>query len=195
MKRESEIGNQDQDCPTFPSSDLKRETAEDWGRFFELELAPLRLSPNPRARYKLRVFASRRADVPERKAMLLKRYACATVTAIMLVGSGTAATAQDLPSYMEPITGRTASSPADTATMLASMTRIVGDRSAGALFWGNYDLMNFELMGGDARAAIIAESTKRGTTPFLPPVVPWNSRQWPMLVTPGRGPASLADLP
>src|SRR5713226_4850296 len=39
--------------------------------------------------------------------------------------------------------------------MLASLTRIVGDRSAGALFWGNYDLMNFELMGGNARAAII----------------------------------------
>ena len=48
--------------------------------------------------------------------MLLKRYAYATVTSIMLVGSGTAAAAQDLPSYMEPITGRTASSAADTAT-------------------------------------------------------------------------------
>src|SRR6266516_2370820 len=48
--------------------------------------------------------------------MLLKRYAYATVTSIMLVGSGTAAVAQDLPSYMEPITGRTASSAADTAT-------------------------------------------------------------------------------
>src|SRR2546422_3832041 len=48
--------------------------------------------------------------------MLLKRCAYATVTSIMLVGSGTAAAAQDLPSYMEPITGRTASSAADTAT-------------------------------------------------------------------------------
>jgi hypothetical protein len=55
--------------------------------------------------------------------------------------------------------------------------------------------MDYELMGGDARAAIIAENAKRGTTPFLPPVVPWSSRQWPMLVTPGLGPASLADLP
>jgi hypothetical protein len=79
--------------------------------------------------------------------------------------------------------------------MLASLTRIIGDRSVGALFFGNYHLMDYELMGGDARAAIIAENAKRGTKPFLPPVVSWGSKQWPMLVTPGAGPASLADLP
>ena len=56
-------------------------------------------------------------------------------------------------------------------------------------------LMDFELMGGDARAAIIAESGKRGMTPFLPPLVPFGSRQWPTLITPGTGPATLADLP
>jgi hypothetical protein len=50
------------------------------------------------------------------------------------------------------------------------------------------------LMGGDARAAIIAESSKRGMTPFLPPAVPFGSHQWPTLVTPGPGPASIADL-
>ena len=79
--------------------------------------------------------------------------------------------------------------------MLASLTRIIGDRSVGSLFFGNYHLMDFELMGGDARAAIIAENAKRGTTPFLPPLVPWGSKQWPMLVTTGSGPASFADLP
>jgi len=31
--------------------------------------------------------------------------------------------------------------------------------------------MDYELMGGDARAAVIAETGKRGMTPFLPPVV------------------------
>ena len=31
-------------------------------------------------------------------------------------------------------------------------------------------------------------------TPFLPPVVPFGSKQWPTLVTPGPGPASIADL-
>ncbi len=79
--------------------------------------------------------------------------------------------------------------------MLGSLTRIVADRSVGSLFFGNYHLMDYELMGGDARAAIIAESAKRGTTAFLPPLVPFGSKQWPTLVTPGPGPASMAELP
>jgi hypothetical protein len=79
--------------------------------------------------------------------------------------------------------------------MMEALTRIIADRSDGALFFGNYYMMDYELMGGDARAAIAAESAKLGTTPFLPPVVPFGSRQWPMRITPGPGPASLADLP
>jgi len=46
----------------------------------------------------------------------LLHYAYATVTSIALLGLGSAAYAQNLPSYMEPITGRTSSSPAGTAT-------------------------------------------------------------------------------
>ncbi len=80
------------------------------------------------------------------------------------------------------------------ADMLNSLTRIIADRSVGAMFFGNYHLMDYELMGGDARAAIIAEDAKRGTTPFLPPLVPFGSKQWPTLITPGPGPASIADL-
>ena len=80
------------------------------------------------------------------------------------------------------------------ADMLDSLTRIIADRSVGSLFFGNYHLMDYELMGGDARDAIIAESGKRGMTPFLPPVVPFGSHQWPTLVTAGPGPASIADL-
>jgi hypothetical protein len=79
--------------------------------------------------------------------------------------------------------------------MLESLTRIIGDRSVGSLFFGNYHLMDYELMGGDARAAIIAESEKRGVKAFLPPAVPFGSHQWPTLITPGSGPTSLADLP
>ncbi len=79
--------------------------------------------------------------------------------------------------------------------MLESLTRIIADRSVGALFFGNYYLMDFELMGGDARAAIVAENAKRGTKPFLPPPVPFGSKQWPTLVTPGPGPSSIAELP
>jgi hypothetical protein len=79
--------------------------------------------------------------------------------------------------------------------MLESLTRIIGDRSVGSLFFGNYHVMDYELMGGDARAAIIAESAKRGVKPFLPPLVPFGSKQWPTLVTPGSGATTLADLP
>ena len=79
--------------------------------------------------------------------------------------------------------------------LLDSLTRIIGDRSVGSLFFGNYHLMDYELMGGDARAAIIAEADKRGMKPFLPPAVPFGSNQWPTLITPGPGPTSLADLP
>jgi hypothetical protein len=78
--------------------------------------------------------------------------------------------------------------------MLDSLTRIIADRSVGSLFFGNYHLMDYELMGGDARTAIVAESGKRGMTPFLPPAVPFGSHQWPTLITPGPGPASIADL-
>jgi hypothetical protein len=79
--------------------------------------------------------------------------------------------------------------------MLESLTRIIADRSVGAVFFGNYHIMDYELMGGDARAAIIAATAKYGMQPFLPPVVPFGSHQWPTLVTPGPGPTSLADLP
>jgi hypothetical protein len=79
--------------------------------------------------------------------------------------------------------------------MLEAMTRIIADRSVGAMFFGNYYLMDYELMGGDARATIIADAAKRGMKPFLPPVVPFGSHQWPTLITSGQGPASLADLP
>ncbi len=78
--------------------------------------------------------------------------------------------------------------------MMTSLTRIIADRSVGALFFGNYRLMDYELMGGDARLAIIAETAKRGMKAFLPPAVPFGSKQWPTLVTPGPGPASIADL-
>ncbi len=54
------------------------------------------------------------------------------------------------------------------ADMLESLTRIIADRSVGALFFGNDKLMDFELMGGDARAGIIAEDVKRGMDPVLP---------------------------
>jgi hypothetical protein len=78
--------------------------------------------------------------------------------------------------------------------MMESLTRIIGDRAVGALFFGNDRMMDYELMGTYARAAIEAQSAKRGTKAFLPPLVPFGSKQWPTLVTPGPGPATLAEL-
>src|SRR4029077_404627 len=46
--------------------------------------------------------------------------------------------------------------------MLTSMVRIISDRSVGGLYFNNYHLMDYELMGGDARKTIIAEMKKRG---------------------------------
>jgi hypothetical protein len=79
--------------------------------------------------------------------------------------------------------------------MLDSLTRIIADRAVGAAFFGNDRLMDYELMGGDARQAIIDEDTKRNITVTLPPQVPFGSHQWPALITPGPGAKSLADLP
>lgn len=79
--------------------------------------------------------------------------------------------------------------------MLEALTRIIADRSVGAIFFGNYYLMDYELMGGDARKEIIADMAKYEMKPFLPPAVPFGSHQWPTLITPGPGPTSLADLP
>jgi hypothetical protein len=80
------------------------------------------------------------------------------------------------------------------ADMLGALTRIVADRSVGQLFFGSYHLMDYELMGGDARDAIIAETAKRHMTAFLPPPVPFGSHQWPTLITPGPGPTSIKTL-
>jgi len=65
----------------------------------------------------------------------------------------------------------------------------------GAAFFGNYYLMDFELMGGDARQAIIDEDAKLKITPTLPPQVPFGSHQWPTLIMSGPGAKTLADLP
>ena len=79
--------------------------------------------------------------------------------------------------------------------MLELLTRIVADRSVGATFFGNYYMMDYELMGGDTRQAILDEDAKRKITPTLPPLVAWGSHQFPTIVTPGSGPKTLADVP
>ena len=79
--------------------------------------------------------------------------------------------------------------------MLEALTRIIADRPVGQVFFGNDRLMDFELMGGDGRRAIMEEDAKRKINPTLPPLVPFGSHQWPTLITPGPGAKTLADLP
>jgi len=55
--------------------------------------------------------------------------------------------------------------------------------------------MDYELMGGDARQAIIDQDARRNITVTLPAPVPFGSHQWPTLITPGPGAKSPADLP
>ena len=79
--------------------------------------------------------------------------------------------------------------------MLDAVTRVVADRPVGGLFFGSPHLMDYELMGGNGRKAIIADTAKLGMTANLPPAVPFGSHQWPTLITPGPGATSLDDLP
>src|SRR5438552_19011661 len=77
--------------------------------------------------------------------------------------------------------------------MLESLTRVIADRSVGAAFFGNYYLMDYELMGGDARAAIIDEDEKRGMNRSFRRPCRSARNNGSTLITPGPGPTSLAD--
>jgi hypothetical protein len=79
--------------------------------------------------------------------------------------------------------------------MLDSLTRIIADRTVGETFFGSPYLMDYELMGGDARDSIVAQTKARGMPTQLPPKVPFGSNQWPAHTDAGPGPASLSDLP
>lgn len=79
--------------------------------------------------------------------------------------------------------------------MLDVIGRIIADRSLGMLFFRDYFLMDVELLGGGARAAIEREMKDRGRTPILPPVAPFRSAQWPWKTggDRGTGPARLQE--
>lgn len=80
--------------------------------------------------------------------------------------------------------------------MLNVLIRTVSDRSVGQVFFGNYYLMDYELMGGDGRKAIAAEDEKYGIPVFLPPLVPFHSTEWPFRIDPkqGEGPALIEQI-
>jgi hypothetical protein len=80
--------------------------------------------------------------------------------------------------------------------MLDVLIRTVADRSVGQVFFGNYYLMDYELMGGDGRKAIAEEDQKYGMPVFLPPAVPFHSNEWPFRIDPsqGEGPATIQEI-
>jgi len=80
--------------------------------------------------------------------------------------------------------------------MLNVLIRTVSDRSVGQVFFGDYYLMDYELMGGDGRKAIEAEDKKYGMSVFLPPLVPFHSTEWPFRIDPsqGEGPALIEQI-
>ena len=80
--------------------------------------------------------------------------------------------------------------------MLTAFARIISDRVLGKVFFNNDRLMDYELLGFGARAAIEKEMAKLGKTPILPPLVPFNSTEWPWKIDPktGSGPKSFDDL-
>jgi len=80
--------------------------------------------------------------------------------------------------------------------MLSLLARIVGDRGVGQAFFGDYYLMDYELMGSDARRAIEEQDRQRGLPVNLPGLVPFHSHEWPMRHDPssGTGPATLQQV-
>ena len=80
--------------------------------------------------------------------------------------------------------------------MMDGFIRIISDRALGKVFFNDYRLMDFELLGGGGRRAIEAEAAKRGLKAVLPPMVPYNSTEWPWKIDPasGTGPARMEDV-
>jgi hypothetical protein len=78
--------------------------------------------------------------------------------------------------------------------MMTALTRVVADRSVGMEFFGNYYLMDYELMGGDGRDAIVEMDKKLGLEEYLPPLIPFGSCEWPQKLEPGPGPGSIAEI-
>ena len=80
--------------------------------------------------------------------------------------------------------------------MLNVLIRTVSDRSVAMAVFGDYYLLDYELMGGDGRKAIEATDKKYGMPVFLPPLVPFRSTEWPFRIDPsqGTGPALIEQI-
>lgn len=81
-------------------------------------------------------------------------------------------------------------------SMMTAFIRIISDRALGEVFYGDYRLMDYELLGGGGRRAIEAAAAKRGLKAVLPPLVPYNSTEWPWKINPasGSGPKLMEEV-
>src|SRR5438270_13945100 len=124
----------------------------------------------------------------------LLHYACATVTCIALLGLGPAAYGQNLPSYMAPISGRTVSSPADTAAknvlaLNTGMFELYDD--AAKIFQGNILAKHPVILGLFSGAGGRFILYRPGMAPLEAPSVPIRY-QW--LKSVGHSTMGLAEV-
>jgi hypothetical protein len=80
--------------------------------------------------------------------------------------------------------------------MLDGLTRVVGDRALGKVFFGDYYLMDVELLSDPSRSAIKEQVARRGMKLLMPTLAPFHSHAWPWRTDPkdGTGPSSLYEI-
>jgi hypothetical protein len=80
--------------------------------------------------------------------------------------------------------------------MLDALMHVVGDRSLGQVFFGDYYLMDAELLSDPSRRAIQEQSAKRGMKLVMPTLAPFRYNAWPWRTDPkdGTGPSSLYEI-
>ena len=79
------------------------------------------------------------------------------------------------------------------AELFEVLVRIVADRAIGEVFFKDPRVMDVELLGDAARAAIEENATPKRPA-ILPPRAPYNNHEWPWPTGEEKGPATLDDL-
>jgi len=81
--------------------------------------------------------------------------------------------------------------------ILTLWSRIMFDRQLGEGFFGDYYLMDSELIANGGRAEIVKTAKQYNLPDILPELEPFNSTDWPWRHNPssGTGPASLSEEP
>lgn len=80
--------------------------------------------------------------------------------------------------------------------LLDGLARVIDGRVLGKVFFGDYYLMDMELLSDPARVAIKEQVARRGMKLLLPPLAPFHSHAWPWRTDPkdGTGPSSLYEI-